>query len=147
MNELQHSKDVHSTWKQGWVTKKEYGNTAQPCMDGIGKAKAQLEQQVVRDTQGKKSFQCYINSKRLNKENVIPRVNRVGDLVTAGTDKAERLNVIFERSPRPLCSVKGLEKEENDQQWMMTEPGISFENTTCTSPCDQIAFIQDCPEG
>lgn len=64
-------------------------------MDGVEKAKAQLELKVVRDTQGKKSFWCYVNSKRLNKENVNPLVNKLGDFVIGGTDKPERLNVIF----------------------------------------------------
>lgn len=43
----------------------------------------------------KKSFYCYINSKRLNKENVGQLLNGVGDLVTTETDKAEVLNVFF----------------------------------------------------
>lgn len=45
-------------------------------------------------------------------------MNRVGDLVTGGMDKADRFNVFFvlvftRKVSQALCSVKGL-GEEND---------------------------------
>jgi len=85
--------DVQSTWKQGWVTNEEYGNTAQPCTDGVGKDKAQPELKVIRNTQENKSLSSYINSELLNRETVSSLVNRLGGLLTGGADTADVLNV------------------------------------------------------
>lgn len=43
----------------------------------------------------KKSFYQYIHSKMLNKDNVGSLLNRVGDLVTADTDKVEISDAFF----------------------------------------------------
>lgn len=67
-------------WRQGQVAKEEYGNTAQACGAGVGKAKALLELEVIRDTQERESCYFYINSRRQLMENRNPWVNRVGDL-------------------------------------------------------------------
>ena len=51
---------------------------------------------LTRDIKGKKrSFCCYISSKRLNKENVGSLLNGVGDFVTADTDRAEVSIALF----------------------------------------------------
>lgn len=68
----------------------------------------------------KKNPNCYISSEKLNKENVGSLLNRVGDLVTVNTDKAEVFKIFFASVfanktslPRPL---EKRFQEKKDQQ-------------------------------
>lgn len=64
--------------------------------DDFRKTKTHLETTFTRDIKGKKrTFHCYIGSKRLNKENVGFLLNGVGDFVTADTNRAEVLIALF----------------------------------------------------
>ncbi|KAK4806988.1 hypothetical protein QYF61_000317 [Mycteria americana] len=62
-------------------------------MDGVRKAKADLELNQARDVKGnKKGFYKHI---RRNRENVGPLLNGAGDLVTQDMEKTEVLNAFF----------------------------------------------------
>ncbi|KAK4822101.1 hypothetical protein QYF61_009801 [Mycteria americana] len=64
--------------------------------DGVRKAKAQLELNLVRDAKNnKRGFYRYINQKRKVKESVPPLTNKNGDLVSTDEEKAEVLNNFF----------------------------------------------------
>ena len=56
--------------KQGHVTSEEYRDAVQTCRDGIRKAKAQMELNLVRDVKNKKGFYKYTGQKRQVKESV-----------------------------------------------------------------------------
>ena len=113
--------------RKGQATKEEFRNIAWACRDGVRKAKAQLELILARDTKGNKESYHYINSKKQNRENVGPLLNEVGDLVTADTDTAEVLNVIFASGFTNKVPQASLETEfkENSQQWMRVDSGIT----------------------
>ncbi|KAK4810509.1 hypothetical protein QYF61_004289 [Mycteria americana] len=64
--------------------------------DGVRKAKAHLELNLVRDVKGdKKGFCGFIISKRKTRENVGLLLNGAGDLVTQDMEKAEVLSAFF----------------------------------------------------
>ena len=55
-----------------------------------------MELNLARDVKdNKKGFFMYLSSKRKTRENVGPRLNEVGALVTEDTEKAELLNAAF----------------------------------------------------
>ena len=63
---------------------------------GIRKTKPPLELTVARDITGTKmSWCCFINSRRINKENVGPLLNGAENLVRVDADRSELLNVFF----------------------------------------------------
>ncbi|KAK4830251.1 hypothetical protein QYF61_009318 [Mycteria americana] len=92
---LKSKRELHRQWKQGWVTWKEYRDTACLCRDGVRKAKAQLELNLARDTNNKKGFYRYVNQKKKVKESVPPLMNKNGALVSTDEEKAEVLNNFF----------------------------------------------------
>ncbi|KAK4831429.1 hypothetical protein QYF61_017560, partial [Mycteria americana] len=72
----------------------ELGNSQ--TTGGARKKKAHLELTLARGIKdNKKSLYPYISSKRLNKENGVPLLNGVSDLVTAEAGKAEALIAFF----------------------------------------------------
>ncbi|KFQ99157.1 hypothetical protein Y956_03676, partial [Nipponia nippon] len=90
---LKAKKTLHRQWKKGLVSWEEYRDAAWLCKDGIRKAKALLEQNLVRDAKNnKKGFYRYINQKRKVKESVPPLMRSSGELITRGEEKAEVLN-------------------------------------------------------
>ena len=46
---MRDKKQTCRQWKQGGVAWEEYGDAVQMCRDGIRKAKAQMEMQLVKD--------------------------------------------------------------------------------------------------
>jgi len=64
-------------------------------MDGVRKAKADLELNLAKDMKGnRKGLYKYINSKRKTRENMNLQLNGTGELVTKGRQKAKVLNVL-----------------------------------------------------
>lgn len=60
-----HKKEAHKRWKQQQVTHVEYRDTVGVCGEGVRKAKAHLELNLVRDVKdNKKGFYRSISSKR-----------------------------------------------------------------------------------
>ncbi|KFR00189.1 hypothetical protein Y956_08025, partial [Nipponia nippon] len=93
---LKGKKRMHKQWKKGLVSWEEYRDIARLCKDGIRKAKARLELNLVRDAKNnKKGFYRYINQKRKVTESIPPLMSRSGKLVTTDEEKAEVLNNFF----------------------------------------------------
>ncbi|KAM6103455.1 uncharacterized protein LJ206_014212 [Theristicus caerulescens] len=93
---LKGKKRLHRQWKKGLVSWEEYRDTAQLYKDGMRKAKAQLELNLVRDAKNnKKGFYRYINQKRKVKESIPPLMSKTGKLITTDKEKAEVLNNFF----------------------------------------------------
>ena len=66
------------------------------CRDKIRKAKAQMEQNFVKDVKdNKKEFYRYIGRRRQAKESIPPLVKGNGELASSDTEKAEVLNECF----------------------------------------------------
>lgn len=61
--ELKLKQQVHRQRNQGLLSREEYRNTTRMCGDGLRKAKARLELNLVRETKNKKSFYRYISQK------------------------------------------------------------------------------------
>lgn len=96
LTELKHKKDTHKRWKQGQATWEEYKDIVHTCMNGVRKAKAQLELKLAREVKGdKKGFYKDIGSKRKAKESECSLLSGAGDLVTKEMEKAEVLNAFF----------------------------------------------------
>ncbi|KFQ96524.1 hypothetical protein Y956_02301, partial [Nipponia nippon] len=98
LDKLKLKKEAYRGWKQwkGLVSWEKYRDTARLCMDGIRKAKAWLELNLVRDAKNnKKGFYRYVSQKRKVKESVPPLMSRSGKLVTTDEEKAEVLNTTF----------------------------------------------------
>ncbi|KFQ55458.1 hypothetical protein N334_10646, partial [Pelecanus crispus] len=90
------SKRERHRWEQGQGAWEEYREAAQLCREGVRKAKARLELNVARDVKNnKKGFYRYVNQKRKAKENILPLMNKNGDLVSTDEEKAEVLNNFF----------------------------------------------------
>jgi len=71
---LKSKRELHSQWKQGQISCKEYKDAVQLCTEGVRRAKAQLELNLARDAKNSKnSFYRYVNQKRKVKESVLPR--------------------------------------------------------------------------
>ena len=68
---------------------------AQEHRDGVRKAKAQRELEIVRELKGKKGFCKHIGSKGKAENNVDPLLSLAGKLVTKDIGKAQVLNVCF----------------------------------------------------
>ena len=68
---------------------------AQGCRDGVGKAKAQRELEIVRDMKDKKDFRKHISSKGKAEKNVDPWLSVAGKPVEKDMDKAEVFNGCF----------------------------------------------------
>jgi len=63
------------------------------CRDGVRRAKAWLELNLVRDAKNnKKGFYRYVSQMKKVKESVPPLMNKTGKLVTMDEQKAEALN-------------------------------------------------------
>ncbi|KFR00948.1 hypothetical protein Y956_13862, partial [Nipponia nippon] len=93
---LKGKKRLHRQWKKGLVSWEEYRDAAWLCKDGISKAKAWLELNLVRDAKNnKKGFYRYINQKKKVKERVPPLMSSSGELVTTEEEKAEVLKNFF----------------------------------------------------
>lgn len=73
----------------------------------------------------KKSFSSYINSRRLNKENLGQLLNGVGDLVTTETDKADIPNVFFAFVfPQQVLPVF-LQRVQGGKGWPLADDDLS----------------------
>ncbi|KFW94610.1 hypothetical protein N336_00311, partial [Phalacrocorax carbo] len=93
---LKSKRELHRQWKQGQVSWEEYSDAAQLCRDGVRRAKAQLQLNLVRDAKNnKKGFYRYMNQKGKVKESVPHLMNKNGGLVSTDEEKAEVLNNIF----------------------------------------------------
>jgi len=65
LTEFRHAKKVYKRQMQRQVTEEEYRDTVQLCRDGVRKARADLEINLVRNVKdNKKGFYKYIKSKR-----------------------------------------------------------------------------------
>ena len=83
-------------WKQEHITCGEYRDAVWTCREGIRKAKAQMELNLVRNFKKyKKGFYRYIGQKKQPKEIILPLVNEKGELATTDMEKAEVLNEFF----------------------------------------------------
>lgn len=96
-------KEICRGWKQQQGTQEEYTDMAQERRDGVRKAKAQRELEIVRDTKGKKGFCKHVGSKGKAEKNVDPQLRLAGKLVTKDMDKAQVLSACF-----ALCYCSGL---------------------------------------
>lgn len=68
---LKDKKEIDSQWKQGQVSREDYGVTAQFCRNGVRKAKAKLELNFTKVTQNKtKSIYRCVSQKRKVKESI-----------------------------------------------------------------------------
>ncbi|GAB0181915.1 mitochondrial enolase superfamily member 1 [Grus japonensis] len=73
-----------------------YKGIARACRDAVRKAKVQLELKLAEDVKNyKKGFFREVNNKQKQKKNIVPLLNRRGELVTNNTEKAELLNIFF----------------------------------------------------
>ncbi|KFZ65688.1 hypothetical protein N338_12981, partial [Podiceps cristatus] len=86
-------KETHRQWKQGQASWEEYREAARLCRDGVRKAKAQLELNLVRNAKNnKKGFYRYVSQKRKVKESVPPPSSNMTDKLVI---MAEVLNNFF----------------------------------------------------
>ncbi|KFV15714.1 hypothetical protein N339_02762, partial [Pterocles gutturalis] len=93
---LKRKKKMHKKWKQGQVSWEEYRDIAQLCRDGVRKAKAQLELNLVKDAKNnKKGFYRYVNQKRKVKESVPALMSEAAKLATTDEEEAEVLKNFF----------------------------------------------------
>ncbi|KFQ80133.1 hypothetical protein N335_04342, partial [Phaethon lepturus] len=96
MVKLKGKKEMHRQWKQGQVSREDYRDTAQLCRDGVRKAKAWLEVNLVRDAKNNKlGFYRYVSQKRKVKESVLPFMSKTGRLATMDEERADVLNDFF----------------------------------------------------
>lgn len=83
-------------YRQRPVTWEEYSSAARLCRDGFSKAKAQLEQDLARDTKkNTKVFYWYMNWKRKVQEGISFLLSNTGRLVKRDKEKTEMLNNVF----------------------------------------------------
>ncbi|PKU34570.1 hypothetical protein llap_15126 [Limosa lapponica baueri] len=93
---LKGKKEMHAQWKQVEVSWEDRRDTARLCRDGVRKAKAQLEHNLMRDAKNnKKGIYRYVNQKRPVKESIPVMMNMTGKLVITDKEKAEVLNNFF----------------------------------------------------
>ncbi|KFP63365.1 hypothetical protein N322_04034, partial [Cariama cristata] len=93
---LKGKKEMHRQWKQGQVSFEEYRDTARLCRDGVRKAKAQLELNLVSEAKkNMKGFFRFVNQKRKVKESIPPLMSKTRKLVVTDKEKAEELNNFF----------------------------------------------------
>jgi len=96
LTEVRHKKGVYKSWKRGQVTQEEYRDNVQLCRDGVRKAKAHLEMNLVKDVRGNgKGFYQYISNKRKTRENMDSLLNGAVPLLTEDTEKAKILSAFF----------------------------------------------------
>jgi len=91
---LEIKKKMNRQWNQEPVTWEKYTNAASLCMDGVRKAKAQLELDLASGTK-KKCFYRYISWKRKDQEGAPSLVSNRGRWVTADKEKADVFNNFF----------------------------------------------------
>ena len=87
---------LYQLWKQGRVTWGEYRDAVWTCREGIRKAKAQMELNLVKDVKNKKKgFYRYVGQKRQAKESIPSLAIGKGEVATTDMKKAEVLNEFF----------------------------------------------------
>lgn len=74
----------------------EYRDIIQAAKNQVGKAKTQIELNLVRDIKGNKmDFYKYVSDERKSRENVGPLMKEMENLVTQDIEKAEILSDFF----------------------------------------------------
>jgi len=85
---LRKKKGLNQLWKQAHVTWEEYRDAAQTCREGIRKAKAQMELNLVRVIKNNINGFCrYSGQKRQAKEGVHPLVIEKGEPAVTDMEK------------------------------------------------------------
>ena len=101
-------------------------------MEVVRKAIAPLILMLSRDVKGTK-MTCYSfrNSKRINKENVRPRLNGAGNLVSADADRSGELStrVSANKVSQAIVLRVRTSKEKNNHQCLRVESGMICKNT------------------
>ena len=91
---LESNKEMHSQWKQGPVTWKEYRDTAMLFRNGIRKTKVLLELDLARSAKkNKKGIYRHAKHKRKVQEVFPHLLSNRGRLVTTNKEKAEILSL------------------------------------------------------
>lgn len=76
-------KSTYRGWEAGGWSKEKFRNIAWAGRHGVMETKVQVELILLKDVkENKRSFCCYINSKKMSKENEGLLLNGTGDTVT-----------------------------------------------------------------
>lgn len=92
MTKFKYKKEARKRWKQRQMTWEEDRQSVPVYRDGVRKARAHLELNLVTDVKGnRKDFYRYASSKR----QCAFLLNGAGELVTKDMEKFDILNVMF----------------------------------------------------
>ena len=93
---LRGKKEKYEQWKCGWVAWEENRDATRACREGIRKAKAQMELNLMRDVKNnKKGFYQYIEQKRQAKESMPALIKEKGELASRDMEKAVVITEFF----------------------------------------------------